>query len=465
MNPQSSIAHYRITAKLGEGGMGAVYRATDTKLGREVAIKVLPEAFAADPDRLARFTREAQVLASLNHPNIAAIYGVEDRALVMELVEGPTLAERIAEGPIPLEEALAIARQIGDALEAAHERNVVHRDLKPANIKITLEGRVKVLDFGLAKALSNNAPAPTGDGVNSPTRTMRSTVLGIILGTAGYMAPEQAKGKPVDKRADIWSFGVVLYEMLTGEALFAGDTVSDTLAAVLTKEPDWQRVPNKVERLLKSCLEKEPKRRLRDIGDAWKLVEDERGTGVPRPDKARPTGVALALVSMFIATVGISGWWRATRPVDHPLTRLSVDLGREAMIGLSTTVAISPDGRRLVFPARGPEGKQQLATRPLDQAQLTLLPGTDGGTDPFFSPDGQWVGFFAGARVKKISVQGGAPVTLASNNYPRGGSWGEDGNIVITFGSVQPLSRSLTGGHRCYPVDRPFCSQLRPASR
>ena len=230
MSPQA-IAHYRITSKLGEGGMGEVWRATDTKLGRDVAIKVLPEAFARDPDRMARFIREAQMLASLNHPNIAAIYGVEERALVMELVEGPTLAERIATGPIPLDDALPIAKQIAEALEYAHERSIIHRDLKPANIKTTPEARVKVLDFGLAKALSNEAAA--GDPSSSPTLTMRATVAGVILGTAAYMSPEQARGIAADKRADIWSFGVVLYEMLTGRHLFRGETVSDTLAAVL----------------------------------------------------------------------------------------------------------------------------------------------------------------------------------------------------------------------------------------
>ena len=240
MSPQA-IAHYRITSKLGEGGMGEVWRATDTKLGRDVAIKVLPEAFARDPDRMARFTREAQMLASLNHPNIAAIYGVEERALVMELVEGPTLAERIAAGPIPLDDALPIAKQIAEALEYAHERSIIHRDLKPANIKITPEARVKVLDFGLAKALSNEAAA--GDPSSSPTLTMRGTVAGVIMGTAAYMSPEQARGIAADKRADIWSFGVVLYEMLTGRHLFRGETVSDKLAGGLKSDPDWSALP------------------------------------------------------------------------------------------------------------------------------------------------------------------------------------------------------------------------------
>src|SRR5215471_2246591 len=270
MSPRQTIAHYRITAKLGEGGMGEVWRATDTKLNRDVAIKILPEAFARESDRTARFQREAQVLASLNHPGIAAIYGVEDRALVMELVEGPTLAERIAQGPIPPEEALPIARQIAEALEYAHERNIVHRDLKPANIKVTPEGRVKVLDFGLAKAMA--AETAPGDPASSPTLTMRSTQLGVLLGTAAYMSPEQAKGKPVDKRADIWAFGVVLIEMLTGRQLYNGDTISETLAAVLLKEPDLTGLPAStpaaIRRLLRRCLDKDPQERLRDIGEA-----------------------------------------------------------------------------------------------------------------------------------------------------------------------------------------------------
>src|SRR5215471_1971379 len=276
MSPRQTIAHYCIQSKLGEGGMGEVWRATDTKLNRDVAIKILPEAFAQDSDHMARFQHEARVLASLNHPGIAAIYGVEDRALVMELVDGPTLAERIAQGPIPLEEALPIARQIAEALEYAHERNIVHRDLKPANIKITPEGRVKVLDFGLAKAMA--AETAPGDPASSPTLTMRSTQLGVLLGTAAYMSPEQAKGKNVDKRADVWAFGTVLYEMLTGRQLYGGETISDTLAAVLLKEPPLDGlpadIPNAIRRLLRRCLAKDAQQRLRDIGEA-RIVIDE----------------------------------------------------------------------------------------------------------------------------------------------------------------------------------------------
>ncbi len=273
-----TLGHYRVTGPLGKGGMGEVYRARDEKLGRDVAIKVLPEEFAKDPDRVARFQREAKLLASLNHPNIAAIYGLEDSEqitfLVMELVEGETLDGRIRRGPIPVEESLKLALQVAEALEAAHEKGVIHRDLKPANIKVTPDGKVKVLDFGLAKAFAGEQAAPNLS--NSPTLSDMATMQGVILGTAAYMSPEQARGKPVDKRADIWAFGVVLYEMLTGKQLFGGETVSDTLATVLKEEPDFEKIPAKMRPLLRSCLEKNPSRRLRDIGDAWRLLE-----GVP----------------------------------------------------------------------------------------------------------------------------------------------------------------------------------------
>src|ERR1043166_8387426 len=305
MSPQSNIAHYRITAKLGEGGMGEVWRATDTKLNRDVALKILAEAFANDRDRMARFEREAQVLASLNHPNIAAIYGVEERAIVMELVEGPTLAGRIAEGPIPLDEALAIARQIADALEAAHEKNVVHRDLKPANVKVTPDGRVKVLDFGLAKAMTEDV-SPGSPSI-SPTLTMGATLAGVILGTAAYMSPEQARGKSVDKRADIWAFGGVLYEMLSGRTLFESETISDSLAAVLTREPDLDRVPVNVRRLLRRCLEKDPKKRLRDIGEAWAWLEEEPKTPLARSSRL---SWMIAGATALVALAALALAWR-----------------------------------------------------------------------------------------------------------------------------------------------------------
>jgi serine/threonine-protein kinase len=444
------IAHYRITAKLGEGGMGEVWRATDTKLNREVAIKILPDAFAQDAGRMARFTREAQVLAALNHPNIAVIHGVEERALVMELVPGPTLAERIAQGPIPLDEALAISKQIAEALEYAHERGIVHRDLKPANIKITPEGRVKVLDFGLAKAITGEVAQ--GDPASSPTLTMRAgaSVAGMILGTAAYMSPEQARGQNVDKRADIWAFGVVLFEMLTGHTLFAGATISDTLAAVLRADVDLSLIAEPVQSVVEKCLRKDARRRWRDIGDVRLALEE----GVPVATSPQPQRSVLpwAVTVGGLAVIAAAGWlvvWRGARPIEHPPTRLSVDLGPTAVAGFNLTAAISPDGRRLVFGARGPDGRQQLATRLLDQAQPTLLPGTEGGSDPFFSPDAQWIGFFAGGELKKISVQGGAPVTLCGAVNPKGASWGEDGNIIAAMGSQAPLYRiSAAGGIR-----------------
>src|SRR6266581_2208044 len=309
MSPQQTIAHYRITSRLGEGGMGEVWRATDTKLGREVAIKVLPEEFAQDADRMARFTREAQVLASLNHPNIAAIYGVEDRALVMELVEGPTLAERIAAGPIPLDEALPMARQMAEALEYAHERGIVHRDLKPANIKLSVEGRVKILDFGLAKALTSDAPAASPE--TSPTLTMRATLAGVILGTAAYMSPEQAKGKTVDRRADIWAFGVVLMEMLTGKSLYSGETAPETLAAVIMTTPSFDALPAEtpasIRKLIRRCLEKDPRRRLQAIGEARLALEETDAPEAVAPARgslawklATAASLACALVLAFL---------------------------------------------------------------------------------------------------------------------------------------------------------------------
>jgi predicted Ser/Thr protein kinase len=444
MLPQQTIAHYKLAGKIGEGGMGAVYRGIDTKLDREVAIKVLPDAFANDPDRLARFTREAQVLASLNHPNIAAIYGVEERALVMEMVEGSTLAERSAAGALPLEDAAQIVDQLVDALEYAHEKGVIHRDLKPANIKVTPQGNVKVLDFGLAKALTTNMV--TSDPASSPTLTMRSTTAGTVLGTAAYMAPEQARGQPLDKRADIWAFGVVVYEMITGTILFARPTVTDTLAAVLKEEPDWKAVPNPLDRLLRLCLIKDPRRRLRDTGDARALLEAETfETASTRVRRGVPPWVAAVLAAGLLTAGALL--WRGSRMPERPLVRIGVDLGSDLLTGVNSTVAISPDGRRLVFPARGADGKQLLATRLLNETQTTLLAGTVNGIDPFFSPDGQWVGFFADGKLKKISVNGGATVDLCTAVNPRGGSWGRDGYIVAALNLPGPLFQvPETGG-------------------
>jgi Tol biopolymer transport system component len=454
MSPERSIAHYRVTTKLGEGGMGAVWRATDTKLNRDVAIKILPDTFAADPDRLARFTREAQVVASLNHPNIAAIYGVEDRALILELVEGPTLAERIAQGAIPLDEVLPIARQIAEALEYAHDKGIVHRDLKPANIKLTVDGRAKILDFGLAKAFSTDFAA--ADPTSSPTMTMRATMAGLIMGTAGYMSPEQAKGKPVDRRADIWAFGVVLVEMLTGRMMYTGETVSETLASVIKDQPDLAALPAgtppAIRRLLKRCLEKDPQRRLQAIGEARILIDE---AGAPE-EPAAPTATAapvrrgapwwLVATAVAIPTLILGAFlWRATRPVERPMQQFSVDMGPDALAASRVTAILSPDGTRVVYSARN-GASATLATRRLEQSKPTLLAGTEGAFDPFFSPDGQWIGFFDTGKLKKISVQGGAAVTLCDAGGPRGAAWGEDGFIYGAFDGLRLSRVSAAGG-------------------
>ena len=448
MSPQQTIAHYRITAKLGEGGMGEVWRATDTKLGREVAIKVIPEAFTQDPDRMARFKREAQVLASLNHPNIAAIYGVEERAIVMELVEGQILS-----GPLPLDVALPVIHQLIDALEYAHEKGVIHRDLKPANIKVTPEGRVKVLDFGLAKAMSEDAAA--GDPASSPTLTMRATVAGMIMGTAAYMAPEQARGHNVDKRADIWAFGVVVYELLTGKQLFEEPTVSDTLAAVLRHEPDLGRVPVQLRRMVRACLVRDVRQRMRDIGDARLLIDTQVATPVAASSRAPWIATAAAAAAVLLAAILGAFLWRATRPVERPFYQLSVDLGADAIPGIRGTIAVSRDGSRIVYPARSTDGKQVLATRVLTQSKASLLAGTEGGALPFFSPDGQWVGFFTDNKLKKVSIQGGGAVTLCDAPGGRGASWDDDGTIIATLNNVAGLSRIPDSGGEPKPVTNP----------
>ena len=466
-----TIAHYRVTSKLGAGGMGEVYRAADSRLGRDIALKVVPAAFVQDAERMARFEREAQVLASLNHPNIATIHGIEDgagvRALVMELVEGPTLAERIAQGALPLEEALHIAKQIAEALEYAHDRGIIHRDLKPANVKITADGKVKVLDFGLAKALSDDLSAQ--DASHSPTLSMAATKAGIILGTAAYMSPEQAKGKSADRRADIWAFGVVLYEMLTGRQLYTGETVSEVLAHVITKDPALEVLPGdtpaRVRRLLERCLARDPKLRLQAIGEARIAIEEHlanpaavEATAVETVALPAPAWQRLlpwAVAGLAIGAAGLTAWapWRPA-PVPPLATRLSVEVGAPVSlaVGGESAAILSPDGTRFAFSANDANQKRQIYVRAHDQLEAAALSGTDGARDIFFSPDGQWIGFFADNKLKKIATQGGAAVTLCDAPNNRGGWWGEDGTIVLAAGNRDPLVRVSAAGGTPQPV-------------
>ena len=432
------LGPYRIETKVGEGGMGQVFRAVDTRLGRAVAIKISAERFSE------RFEKEARAIAALNHPNVCTLHDVGPNYLVMELVEGPSLAERIKHGPISLDEALAIAKQIAAALEAAHAKGITHRDLKPGNINLKPDGTVKVLDFGLAKM--SGIPAAEAD--NSPTRTSGPTRAGTILGTAAYMAPEQARGKEVDWRADIWAFGVVLSEMLTGQKPFKGDDLSETLASVIKDEPRLERVPAKVRRLVRSCLEKDPKQRLQAISDWRLLLEDQ-----PLPEahaRRLPWTIAAALAT--VAAIALWAPWRSEKPADRPLVRLDVDLNpdvsslaADSLIGWDS-IAISPDGTRLVYGAGAPT---KLFTRRLDQLKTTELPGTQLANLPFFSPDGRWVGFYTLGRLNKIPVEGGGAVPLAdfSNEGTRfaGASWGEDGYILAADG-YKGLLRVPAGG-------------------
>ena len=462
---------YEVLSSIGAGGMGEVYRGRDTKLGRDVALKVLPTAFARDAERMARFEREAKVLALLNHPNITSIYGLEDsgstHALVMELVAGPTLAERIRSGPLPIDEALRIARQIAEALEYAHEHGIVHRDLKLANVKVTGDDVVKVLDFGLAKAIEGDASSM--DMANSPTISRMATQAGVILGTAAYMSPEQAKGKPVDRRADIWAFGCVLYEMLTGKTAFSGETVTDTLAAVLTKEPDWSQLPAatpvRVRVLLECCLRKDPKQRLRDIGDA-RISLDETLSGAPEPLPAGASQAAAprwrrglpwaiaGLLAIVVAALGADAYFHGAPRRDVQPVRLSVEIGADASLftGAGPAAILSPDGARLALLAAGSDHIRRIYIRSLDQLRATPLAGTEGAIYPFFSPDGRWIGFFADGKLKKISVQGGAAVTLCDAPAGRGGSWGEDGMIAFLPMIAGALSEVSAAGGTPHPL-------------
>jgi Tol biopolymer transport system component len=460
--PGTLVGPYEIVTAIGAGGMGEVYRATDTNLKRSVAIKVLPASVAGDADRLARFQREAETLGALNHPNIAAIYGLERTpdvtALVMELVEGEDLSQRIARGAILLPEALSIAKQIAEALEAAHEQGIIHRDLKPANIKVRADGTVKVLDFGLAKTIEpRSSSADAAALANSPTITRPDalTAVGMILGTAAYMSPEQAKGRAADRRSDVWAFGVVLYEMLTGQRPFKGDDVPETLASVITRQPDWAVLPaaspQPIRRLLRRCLEKDRTRRLADMADAGLDIDDAFSRAdidapvVPSFSRRRERlAWAFALLLVGLIAAAMSAW--ATRSGSTPLettrTILSVaptgeTPGTNPLEQLAggarptrTAVALSPDGKTLVFGAIW-GGSPQLYRRAMDQLSAIPISGTSGGSSPFFSPDGQWVGFIAGGELRKVPLGGGPAVTLCKAAALFGASWGDDGTIVF----------------------------------
>ena len=462
--PGHRLAHYEIVSPIGKGGQGEVYRARDAKLGRDVAIKVLPDEFANDKERLARFEREAKLLASLNHPNIASIYGLEEsdgvKALVLELVEGPTLAERIAEGQVSVEEALAIARQMAEALEAGHEAGVIHRDLKPANVKVKEDGTVKVLDYGLAKALEGDAPSGADSELSqSPTRLRpagHGTQIGVILGTAAYMSPEQAKGKKVDRRTDIWAFGVVLYEMLTGKKMASGESVSETLASVIKDDPDWSSLPSycpgHVRALLCRCLTKDPKLRLRDIGEARIALSGTTTDSPPlvsRPpmplwQRALPWAAAVAALAVALAV------WNLQPVSSLPVTRTVVALQADEVIlrTINVPLALSPDGSHMVYSARKGNEPPRLYLRPMNRLEAEGLSGTEDGDYPFFSPDGRWVGFFAGGELKKVAITGGAAVTLFNTGErPQGASWGVDDRIIFgTIGARGLLRISADGG-------------------
>jgi Tol biopolymer transport system component len=456
-----TLGHYQVTNQIGKGGMGEVYQARDQKLGRDVAIKVLPDEFARDSDRVARFQREAKLLASLNHPNIGAIHGLEESGgtnfLVLELIQGETLADRIKAGPIPVEESLKLALQIAEALEAAHERGVIHRDLKPSNIKVTPEGKVKVLDFGLAKAYAGDREEMNLS--NSPTLSDAATQQGIILGTAAYMSPEQARGKAVDKRADIWAFGCVLFEMLTGRAAFSGRDVTDILAAVIRSEPEWGNLPanlhGRLREVIERCLKKDLKDRYHDISDVrmdiQRVLADPSGLLVQpalaaAPKSKMPLSWIAAIVVLIVVAAGAAVW--IFKPAEsRQVLRFEYDIPEDQQF-LTTqlpVLAVSPDGRQFAYST-----SKGIYLRSVDELTAKLVAGTEGGTvEPFFSPDGKWIGYVSvtDKKLKKISVNGGAPIVLCGLSHtPVGMDWNEDSTIV--FGQMPgPIMRvSANGG-------------------
>ncbi len=446
------LLHYRLVEKIGEGGMGVVWKAVDTTLERDVAIKVLPEGLTTG-DRLGRFEREAKVLASLNHPAIAAVHGLhEDRGLrflAMEHVPGEDLAQRLSHGPIPVEDAIAIGEQIAAGLEAAHESGVVHRDLKPSNVILRPDGRVKILDFGLAKALAPDTTSGMSSPSLSPTMTSAGTLAGMILGTAAYMSPEQARAKPVDRRADIWALGCVLYEMLTGRRLFTGDTVSDTLAAVLRAEIDLSDLPpstpERVRRLIARCLDRDPSTRLRDAGEARIALgaKEPEAIGAAKPGPGRlPWAWALACLALLVAGV-FAGRYFAPTASRPPTLAFEIDVPGERLE--TGSIALSPDGTKLVLLVRGKDGVTEMRVRSLDSFDARPISGTRGASHPFWSPDGREIGFFAAGQLLRVALDGTAPQRICPAPREAGGTWGRDD--VILFGSgTGPIHRTTTTG-------------------
>ena len=446
-----TISHYRITEKLGQGGMGEVFLAHDTSLDRKVALKFLPDIFSGDPERLARFEREAKLLASLNHPNIATIYGLEQadgkRFLAMELVGGETLAQRIGRGPLPVDETLGLFRQIAEGLEAAHEKGIIHRDLKPANIKITPEGKVKILDFGLAKAFQSDAPAM--DASKSPTLTDQMTQAGVILGTAAYMAPEQAKGRPVDKRADIWAFGCILFECLTGKKAFEGETITETLAAILKGEPNWQAlpatIPANIRFVLRRCLEKDAKRRIHDVADLRILIAEAgdiaETTAPVNPSWFTRIWVAIAALLVIALTMTTFLYFRSRKPAEMMRFDVTVPLMPNRY-----SMAVSPDGHWIVFVASLPGSAPSLFVREIGSVKPKQIEETEGASYPFWSPDSRSIGFAAKGRLKRVDVSGRPQRDICSaTNVFNGGTWNNEG--VIVFSEWPVLRRvSAEGG-------------------
>ena len=474
-----SVSHFHVTGFLGQGGMGKVYRATDSELSRDVALKVLSDRFAGNPELSARLRREARSLAALNHPNIAAIYGLEKidghYALVLELVEGNTLADVLKtghHGGLNVEETLQIARQVADALESAHEKGIIHRDLKPANIALTADHQAKVLDFGIAKALQPGVDVD-GNPEWSPTEIMASTQPGRIMGTVSYMSPEQARGKPVDARTDVWAFGCVLYEMLAGRKAFAGETATDTIVAIIERAPDWEALPSslppEIGSLLRRCLRKNPKRRLRSIGDAWLEIDEvlELPAAQRTPVAASPPLWRRSLPWAAALLVGVVGLWAggyfSSQADLEPIRRLEIAVTNEDLRSAlgGRTLALSPSGTLLVHTAAS-----GLVLRPLDDFNTVPMAETVGAESPFFSPDGEWVGFFARGRLWKISVRGGTPFELCNASTPRGAHWSDDDTIFFSNGTslwrVDELGRECTeiaapdeaGRGRCLPRAR-----------